>query len=262
MSTPAVPIESPTLFADEKPPTLAKRRRRQFVGKQLKDRRQRVETAPIAELARHLQIAREDERGRLARALHDELGALLTAAKLDVARIKKRVVAWPPETLERLTHLNETLNSVIGLSRSIIEDLRPSTLDNLGLVPALEILARDFQSRNGIRVDCILHATSLSPQSQLTVFRLVQEALTNITKYASAGSVQLSMTRDGCGAIVCVEDDGVGFDLSERRAGSYGLLGMRHRIEGDGGCLSIASTPGIGTRVCATLPLQSHDGLE
>ncbi len=251
MSIAAVPIEAPA-FEDATAATLHERPRTQFEDGRFE---QRVET-PIAELARHLQLAREDERGRLARALHDELGALLTAAKLDVARIKMRLVAGPPETLERLTCLNETLNSVIALSRTIIEDLRPSTLDNLGLVPALGILAHDFESCSGIRVDCFLNAASLSPQSQLTVFRLVQEALTNITKYANAGSVQLSLTCEGCDAVVCVEDDGVGFDLSERRSGSYGLLGMRHRIEGDGGCLSIASIPGIGTRICATLPLE------
>ncbi len=118
-------------------------------------------TQEFAELARHLHTAREDERNRLARALHDELGALLTAAKLDVARIKTRAAGSPPETLERLAHLNEMLNSVIALTRRITEDLRPSTLSNLGLVPAIEILARDFAAGADIRIDCALQPVSL-----------------------------------------------------------------------------------------------------
>jgi signal transduction histidine kinase len=99
-------------------------------------------TRELAELARYLQSAREDERNRLARALHDELGSLLTAAKLDAARIKTRVSGVSPKAVERSAHLNGTLNSIVALARRITGDLRPSTLGNLGLMPALEILAR------------------------------------------------------------------------------------------------------------------------
>ena len=104
----------------------------------------RERTAQLTELALHLQTAREDERQRLARDLHDELGALLTSAKLDAARIRSRLAGTAPEALDRLAHLVETLNSSIALGRRIIEDLRPSTLSNLGLVAALDILAREF----------------------------------------------------------------------------------------------------------------------
>ena len=102
-------------------------------------------TAQLKELAQHLQTIREDERSRLARELHDELGALLTAAKLDVARLKSRLGSdATADAAERLAHLNETLNGGIALKRRIIEDLRPSSLSNLGLVAALEILLREF----------------------------------------------------------------------------------------------------------------------
>jgi signal transduction histidine kinase len=212
-------------------------------------------TVGLPDLAHHLQRAREDERGRLARALHDELGALLTAAKLDAAGIKSRIASVAPEALDRLAHLNETLNSVIALSRRIVEDLRPSSLDQLGLGPALETLACDFSSRADIHIDCELQPVSLSPQCRLTVFRLVQEALTNISKYAHAGLVHLTLTHHGDCAIVTVDDDGVGFDTGKPARGSYGLVGMRHRIEGDGGRLVIESTPGKGTRLSASLPL-------
>jgi signal transduction histidine kinase len=214
-------------------------------------------TQEFAELARHLQTAREDERNRLARALHDELGALLTAAKLDAARIKTRVATVSPEALERLVHLNDTLNSIIALTRRITEDLRPSTLGNLGLVPALEILARDFAAGADIRIDCALEPVALNPHSQLTLFRLVQEALNNVAKYARAHRVQIALApRDGQ-ACVSVTDDGVGFKtVAGARVGSYGLLGMRYRIEGDGGRLVVQSAPGAGTCLSATLPLE------
>ena len=213
-------------------------------------------TQEFAELASHLQTAREDERNRLARALHDELGSLLTAAKLDAARIKTRIAALSPEASERLAHLNNTLNSIIALTRSITEDLRPSTLTNLGLVPALEIMARDFAVSADVRIECALEPVALSPQSELTLFRLVQEALNNVAKYARAHTVKITLApRDGH-ANVSVTDDGVGFQMVGDKAGSYGLLGMRYRIEGDGGSLIVKSAPGAGTCLSATLPLQ------
>jgi signal transduction histidine kinase len=110
----------------------------------------RARTASLSALANHLQQVREDERGHLARELHDELGALLTAAKLDLARLKSRIGTSGPEVQERLQHLGATLNQVIALKRRIIEDLRPSALANLGLATALEILAREFSERAGL----------------------------------------------------------------------------------------------------------------
>ena len=147
-------------------------------------------TEQLRELAQHLQTIREDERSRLARELHDELGALLTAAKLDVARLKSRLGATiTPDATERLAHLNETLNGGIALKRRIIEDLRPSSLSNLGLVAALEILLREFAARSEIEVVDELGRSSSMPAAQLTVYRLVQEALTNVVKYAKAREV-------------------------------------------------------------------------
>jgi len=106
----------------------------------------RDRTTSLANLATYLQQVREDERGHLARELHDELGSLLTAAKLDVARLKSRLGDQAPEALQRLQHLTETLNRGIALKRRIVEDLRPSSLSNLGLLPSLEILTREFSS--------------------------------------------------------------------------------------------------------------------
>jgi signal transduction histidine kinase len=214
-------------------------------------------TLQLTELAHHLQTAREDERTRLARNLHDELGALLTSAKLDAARIKSRLAGTAPEALERLAHLVETLNQSIALGRSIIEDLRPSTLSNLGLMVTLEILAREFAERSNVEVICDLAPVALDASAELMVYRLVQEAITNISKYAKARHVWLSLGAQGGLVTVSVRDDGVGFDTAVEPTSAYGLLGMRFRVEAEGGTLRVLSAPGRGTQLQMSLPLAS-----
>ncbi len=215
----------------------------------------RDRTATLSELANHLQQVREEERGHLARELHDELGALLTAAKLDVARLKSKIDATAPDVSERLKHLTETLNSGIALKRRIIEDLRPSSLSNLGLTAALEILTREYAERAGIDVETSLEPVQLPDAAQLTVYRMVQEALTNIGKYAKASKVLVSVHGYPTHVAVQVRDDGVGFDPGTVRPTSHGLAGMRHRVEAAGGRLTLTSRPGNGTLLSAVLPL-------
>jgi signal transduction histidine kinase len=214
----------------------------------------RQRTAQLIELTHHLQTAREDERSRLARNLHDDLGALLTSAKLDAARIRPRLAGAPPEALERLAHLVEMLNGAIALGRRIIEDLRPSTLSNLGLVATLEILAREFAERSGVEVHCALVPAPLGAAAELVVYRLVQEAVTNISKYAAARHVWLDMAPRGAEVEVRVRDDGVGFDPAVQRGSAYGLVGMRYRVEAVHGTLEVLSAPGQGTVLRVRLP--------
>ena len=213
----------------------------------------RERTASLAELATHLQNVREDERGHLARELHDELGALLTAAKLDVARIKSRLAGSLPEAAERLQHLTNTLNSGIALKRRIVEDLRPSSLSHLGLVASLEILAREFEERSGLAIVTDLEQVELDGSSQLTVYRMVQESLTNIAKYAQAKQAIISLHNFDGYVTVEVKDDGKGFKLDSVGPGGHGLAGMRHRVEAAGGRLTVASTEGHGTQISAVL---------
>jgi signal transduction histidine kinase len=215
----------------------------------------RERTASLAQLATHLQQVREEERGHLARELHDELGALLTAAKLDVARLKSRLGAQqPPEISERLQHLTETLNSGIALKRRIIEDLRPSSLANLGLTAALEILAREFSERSGVEVASSLEPVDLDESAQLTVYRIVQESLTNVGKYAEASQVEIGLREYSNHIEVEIRDDGKGFDVRSTKPSTHGLAGMRHRVEAAGGRLTVSSQPGHGTRILASLP--------
>jgi signal transduction histidine kinase len=224
-------------------------RERDFLETQVRER-----TANLAELATHLQNVREDERGHLARELHDELGALLTAAKLDVARLKSRLAGNLPEAAERLTHLTNTLNSGIALKRRIVEDLRPSSLSHLGLVASLEILAREFEERSGLSITTDLEAVELGGSAQLTVYRLVQESLTNIGKYAEAKQAEISLHNFDSYITVEVKDNGKGFKVGSVSAGSHGLAGMRHRVEAAGGRLTVTSTEGEGAKISAVLP--------
>ncbi len=218
------------------------------------DREVARRTAELTELARHLQTVREDERARLARELHDELGALLTAAKLDVARIR-RMTKTAPDIDERLKHMSELLDQGIALKRRIIEDLRPSALSNLGLVPALEILTQEFAQRSGLQLSLeLIDTTTTDDADRLALYRLVQEALTNVLRHAKAKHVRVSLGEADGWLQLHIRDDGQGFNPEAVGAGHHGLLGMRYRIESLGGTLQLLSAPGRGTLVLARLP--------
>ncbi|MEO5771442.1 MAG: CHASE3 domain-containing protein, partial [Burkholderiaceae bacterium] len=214
-------------------------------------------THDLTDIARHLQTAREDERSRLARELHDELGGLLTAAKLDVARMRSRLTEAPLPVHERIAHLVRTLDEGIALKRRIIENLRPSALQNLGLKAALEILTREFASGAAIEMDAHIDEVTLGPDANLSLYRLVQEALTNVSKYAGATRVVVQLAREGDGVRAKVEDNGKGFDTRLLRPETHGLAGMRFRIESHGGQLDVRSAPDEGTTISAWLPIES-----
>ncbi len=213
-------------------------------------------TEELSELTLHLQTAREDERAHVARELHDELGALLTAAKFDTARLKRSLGKMEPDVEDRVNHLNQTINQGIALKRRIIEDLHPSALTNLGLVAALEIQAREFEERSGLTLKLALdvkHAP-LSSEVKLTVYRLVQESLTNIAKYAKASEVQIKLRVEDANVVVTVIDNGCGFNPSAVLKSSHGLTGMRYRVESQGGKIRVNSSVGNGTQIEAWLP--------
>lgn len=212
-------------------------------------------TLELSDLARHLQTVREDERSHLARELHDELGGLLTAAKLDLARMRSRLTQAGPEVAERVTHLHATLDAGIALKRRIIEDLRPSSLDNLGLCPALRILCQEWSAASAIPVRLELTEMSLPPERSLVVYRLVQEALTNVAKYAKATEVHVKLALGDDQAQVLVQDNGRGFAAAQRTPG-HGLAGMRFRVASIGGQLTVDAAVGRGTTIRARLPLR------
>ena len=150
------------------------------------------------------------------------------------------------------------MNRGIELKRRIIEDLRPSSLANLGLVATLEILAREAAARDGVPVRAVVEPVTLTESAQTTVYRLVQEALANVARHAGAGEVAVSLQPEPRGelegAVVSVRDNGRGFEPSLRRGSAHGLMGLRYRIEAEGGQLTVTSAPGQGTLIEAWLP--------
>lgn len=220
----------------------------------------RDRTKRMTELANHLLNVQEDERARLARELHDEMGALLTAAKLDLARIRSRLPAQSGnEALqERLDRLNDSLNACAAFKRRITDDLLPSSLSHLGLDATLEIQVHEFERRTGIATDLLLDAPACNSATNLAVFRLVQESLNNIAKHAQAQHVRISLQAQAQHIELRIEDDGLGFDPQEALHKSHGLPGMLHRVEALAGKLGIHSAHGQGTRIHASLPLKEQ----
>lgn len=209
-------------------------------------------TLGLRELAQHLQTVREDEKDHLARELHDELGALLTVAKLDLEGLRKQIETTPG-LVARVERVAARINQVIVLKRRMVEDMRPSSLSMLGLNSALEQLSRDVASAMDIPFHINLADVSLSPQSDLVIYRFFQEALTNVAKYSQAQNVWLEMLKTDGYLKLVIRDDGVGFDTQAAVAGHHGLTGMRYRIDSLGGDMTVASHPGEGTTISATI---------
>ncbi|MCB1896449.1 MAG: CHASE3 domain-containing protein [Zoogloeaceae bacterium] len=215
-------------------------------------------TAALSRLARHLTVAREDEQARLARELHDELGSLLTAAKLDASWIKRKLPAELQEAWrDRLDRLQQTLTSGIALKRRIIDDLRPPLLKDLGLVEALRALADDFAMGNEIEVVADLPDAlgEIDEERSLTIFRIAQETFTNIRKYARAKRITMALDHSPGQVRLEIADDGVGFDPDEVASDRHGIAGMLHRVQTYAGEFAIESAPGHGTRIVAVIPV-------
>jgi two-component system, NarL family, sensor histidine kinase UhpB len=211
--------------------------------------------AQLRRLSRRLLAVQEDERRAIARELHDQIGQALTAAIINLQMMPLDLSAGPG--LELRTTLADVLQGVRELSLN----LRPSMLDSLGLEPALRWYL-ERQARLGrfeAALDCA-QAGRLPAETETVIFRLVQEAMTNVLRHARARTVAVKVERSGAQAVLTVSDDGVGFDPAAVLAradagGSFGVLGMRERAELAGGTLGIASRPGAGTTVTAVLPL-------
>ncbi|MCZ4305169.1 CHASE3 domain-containing protein [Zoogloeaceae bacterium G21618-S1] len=223
------------------------------------DAQVRERTDELRQLARYLTNAREYEKARLARELHDELGALLTAAKLDADWIARKLpddsqIALRP----RFDRLKRTLADGIALKRRIIDDLRPPLLKELGILESLRALAFDAGVGPEIQVDVELpdSAPEIDNERALVLFRIAQEAFTNALKYANPSHLKLSLTTDEHAAHLRISDDGGGFVVEQRPLDRHGIDGMKHRVQTYGGEFAIHSTPGQGTTISASVPFR------
>ncbi|UZD54683.1 sensor histidine kinase [Caldimonas aquatica] len=234
------------------------------MGQRLQEERDRLErevrqrTRELSELATHLQHLAEQEKSRLARELHDELGAILTASKMDVGMLLRKQLEPREWALASLKRLQDTLERGVQLKRRVIEGLVPTALRNLGLVAALEALADEVESLGALQIERELpEDLTLDAERSIAIYRLVQEALTNVQKHAQARRVELHLHSDGQRLHLRVRDDGVGLGAGSRaKLKSHGLRGMKHRVDAFHGSFHIGPAPGGGTELRVALPLQ------
>ncbi len=207
-------------------------------------------------LAERLRRAREEERTRVSRDLHDQIGQMLTAIKLDLTWMSRRLPKGNDEFGDRLNGTIGLLNEGVRSVRKICSGLRPGVLDDLGLAAAIEWQANEFAARTGI--DCTVSVPAsdlmLSGDQATEFFRIFQECLTNVIRHAEANSVRVALSEDNGQLILLVADDGKGFREADV-SGSLGFLGMKERAQVCGGSLEVASLMGHGTTVTLRVPL-------
>jgi signal transduction histidine kinase len=214
----------------------------------------------LAQLAGVLQERGERDKSDLARVLHDELGGVLTAAKMDVAWLRGRLAqSADPEVHQKLAQLDSALVTAMSLKRGVVEQLRPALLEHFGLPMALQTCFEEACRRAGLQLDARLRedVPRLPPDTAIAVYRVAEGCLNNVLRHARASRLTLSLqTTDGSLRLV-IADDGTGMDLADPRIDTAsGLCGMRHRILRLGGRFDLASAPGKGCRVEVLVPLQ------
>jgi|KBSMisStandDraft_5_1062788.scaffolds.fasta_scaffold335548_1 signal transduction histidine kinase len=213
-------------------------------------------TRELASLSAFLQTHYEREKARLARQLHDDLGGILTPAKMDLAWLESRL-GGDAQYRERMARLSKLIDSGIDLKRRIIEELHPSLLDHLGLAAAVQWYVDEVcgAAKLESRVT-VSQLERLTPDLEIALYRIVQESVTNAVRHSKATRIELTVERTPKGVKLSVFDNGVGIDdLDNARKSSHGLVGMTHRMRAIRGTLDISSRKGEGTRVEAFLPL-------
>ncbi len=220
----------------------------------------------LQELAARVTRAHEEERRRLARELHDEIGQALTAAKMRVRMVENALPEGADAAREKLALLGDLCTEVLATVRALSHELRPPLLDEMGWGPAIAWLCESFSERTGLPVTCVNRGGTarLDPDVELVAYRVVQEALTNIARHAGATTARVELDLQDDGLHVLVTDDGHGFDmaaltLADQPGVGLGLLGMRERVDAVGGELRIHTAPGRGTQVRAALPLAKKE---
>ena len=220
-----------------------------------------LQTEQLRALAERLQCVREEDRKRIARDLHDQIGQILTAIKMDMSWISRHLPQSEAEVLARLRESIELIDDGVKAVRTICSGLRPGVLDDLGLVAAIDWQAREFASRNNVLCEVSLPPVDLhlGGDRATATFRIFQECLTNVIRHADAKHVRVALSQEDENIVLVVEDDGIGFrapDFSNTLR-HLGLLGMKERAQFCGGDVQISSFPGNGTTVTVRVPMDS-----
>lgn len=220
----------------------------------------RRSTEQLRELSARLQSVREEERTRIAREIHDELGQALTGLKMDVAWLQKHLDEQQPALLEKTQAMSDLTDIIVQVVRRIATELRPGILD-LSLVATLEWQLQEFQTRSGIKGKLINtpEETTIDSDGATTIFRIFQEILTNVARHAQATQIEVSVEENASFLTLRVQDNGRGITESEIHSPkSIGLLGIRERARLQAGEVHFQGTPGQGTTVTVRLPLSRN----
>ena len=212
-------------------------------------------TRELSELSTHLQNFAEKEKSELARHLHDELGGLLTAAKMDLTWLQSRLDQ--PSNAQRLTQLGAALDEAMNVKRRVVEHLRPSLLDHFGLATALRAHVESTCAKANLQFEAAVDddVSAVPKDTAIALFRLVQEALTNVIRHADAHRVRLEFSGEMRNYILKLSDDGSGFDMEGGAfSSSHGLSGMRQRIKALHGHFTLRSNSGRGTQIEVEVP--------
>ena len=210
----------------------------------------------LRELSAHLESVREEEKARIAREVHDELGQMLTVLKLETSMCELAYADLDPGLRERLNSMKKLIAQLFQLVRDVATALRPPILD-AGISSAIEWQAQRFEART--QIPCLVqvpeHLPPLSAAKEVGLFRILQEALTNVMRHAQAQTVELTLSIEQQSLCLTISDDGLGFVPATGRPTSFGLVGMRERVLMLGGTLSLHSVPGEGTTLNVRVPL-------
>ncbi len=239
-------------------------RRRTLLTAELRDQKFKLEreaeerTRELVELSTHLQGLAEREKASLARELHDELGGLLVGARMDISWAEQHLVKDDVDMRQRLQRVQQNLSAGVDLKRRIIEELRPTLLDNVGLFAALRWLLKETCRRAGL--ECIESFPDEEPkftsEASIALFRIAQEAFNNIVKHSAAKAMDISMDVDDDAIVMQISDDGIGIPAGRFAAiGSHGLASMRHRVRALGGRLDVRSPASGGTLLLVRIPV-------
>jgi len=211
----------------------------------------------LRELSAHIQDVREQERLSLAREVHDDMGSMLTAIKMDIAWLGGRLADKDPALTAKIKGIENLVTRCASAAGNIARNLRPSALDSFGIIAAIEIEANEFEQRTNISclLDTVDEDVAVSPNIAITQFRIFQEALNNIMKHAQASKVRIMIHNRINSVELTVSDNGCGLSDPDRlKPRSFGLRGIQERVARFGGEVSITSKPGKGTTIAVSIP--------
>lgn len=215
----------------------------------------------LQELASHIQDAKEEERLRIAREIHDEIGSLLTAIKIDLLWMNQRLPKDNPLLADKASAISALVDRTITSASTLAESLRPGFLDSLGFIAAIEIEAQAFSSRSGVCCNILKsqEVIELPETHAIALFRIVQETLNNIMKHARAKNARVEIVKGPDHLELVISDDGVGFsDNARNKPRSFGLRGIHERVAHLGGTVKISSNPERGTQIALFIPLDEE----